>query len=127
MRSGFVIAVLVLVLTTRAARAQIVNVQGALAKPPASDGAIGTVELKLNWRAGNNPLLDVGGAGSVVGRLGPVLGLVLARGEYGTSRGLTLTRKSFEHARTRIELDPHWRWEAFTQHEYDQLDRKSVV
>lgn len=128
LRSGFVITVIVLVivLTAQAARAQIVNVQGALAKPPTSDGAIGTVELKLNWREGNNPLLDVGGAGSVVGRRGPVLGLLLARGEYGTSRGLTLTKKSFEHARTRIELDPRWRWEAFAQHEYDQFRRLSL-
>ncbi len=125
-RSGFVIGVIVLVLTTRAARAQIVNVQGALAKPPASDGAIGQVELKLNWREGNNPLFDVGGAGSVVGRLGNVLGLVLARGEYGTSGGLTLTKKSLEHARTRIELGPRWRWEAFAQHEYDQFRRLSL-
>ena len=129
LRSGFVIGVviaLVIVLTPQAVRAQIVNVQGALAKPPATDGAVGQVELKLNWREGNNPLLDVGGAGSVVGRLGPVLGLVLARGEYGTSRGLTLTRKSFEHARTRIELGPQWRWEAFAQHEYDQFRRLSL-
>lgn len=126
LRSGFVIGVLVIVLTPQAVRAQIVNVQGALAKPPATDGAIGQVELKLNWREGNNPLFDVGGGGSVVGRLGPVLGLVLGRGEYGTSRGLTLTRKSFEHARTRIELGPQWRWEAFVQHEYDQFRRLSL-
>jgi hypothetical protein len=108
------------------ARAQIVNVQGALAKPPASDDVTGQVELKLNWREGNNPLFDVGGAGSVVGRRGAVLGLVLARGEYGTSRGLTLARKTFEHARTRIELDTRWRWEAFAQHEYDQFRRLSL-
>ena len=124
LRSGFV--VLVIVLTTQAAKAQIVNVQGALAKPPATDGATGQVELKLNWREGNNPLFDIGGAGSVVGRLGSVLGLVLARGEYGTSAGLTLAKKSFEHARTRIELDPRWRWEAFAQHEYDQFRRLSL-
>lgn len=120
-RCWLVIAAIGLHATT--ARAQIVNVQGALAKPPASDGATGQVELKLNWREGNNPLFDVGGAGSVVGRTGSVLGLLLARGEYGTSGGLTLTKKSFEHARTRIELDTRWRWEAFVQHEYDQFRR----
>jgi hypothetical protein len=126
LRSGFVIVVLVLALTSQVARAQIVNVQGALAKPPATDGVTGQVEVKLNWREGNNPLFDVGGAGSVVGRLGNVLGLVLARGEYGTSAGLTLAKKSFEHARTRIELGPRWRWEAFAQHEYDQFRRLSL-
>jgi len=113
-------------LATATAHAQIANVQGALARPPAGDGATGQVELKLNWREGNNPLFDLGGAGSVVGRRGRLLGLLLARGEYGTSRGLTLTKKTFEHARTRIELDTRWRWEAFVQHEYDQFRRLSL-
>jgi hypothetical protein len=108
------------------ARAQIVNVQGALSRPPPKDGETGQVELKLNWREGNNPLFDIGGAGTIVVRSGRVLGLVLARGEYGTSRGLTLARKSFEHARTRVELDCRWRWEAFVQHEYDQFRRLSL-
>ena len=120
-RAWLVIAAICLVTAT--ARAQIVNVQGALAKPPAQDGVTGQVELKLNWREGNNPLFDIGGAGSIVVRRGRLLGLALARGEYGTSRGLTLTRKSFEHVRLRAELDCRWRWEAFAQHEYDQFRR----
>jgi hypothetical protein len=127
-RAWLVIAAtgLVIGLTTGTAHAQIVNVQGALAKPPPGDGVIGQLELKLNWREGNNPLFDVGGAGTVLVRRGPVLGLALARGEYGTSRGLTLARKTFEHVRTRIELDCRWRWEAFAQHEYDQFRRLSL-
>src|ERR1051325_6671220 len=85
------------------AHAQIVNVQGALADAPGSDKGTGRGEGKLEWRTGNKPLFDIGGAGSVVVRRGRVLGLALARGEYGTSRGLTLTKKSFEHVRARIE------------------------
>ncbi|MEO7731873.1 MAG: DUF481 domain-containing protein, partial [Kofleriaceae bacterium] len=108
------------------ARAQIVNVQGALAKAPVTDDVGGQAELKLNWRAGNNPLFDLGGAGNVLVRRGPVLGLALARGEYGTSRGLTLAKKSFEHVRIRAELDGRWRWEVFGQHEYDQFRRLSL-
>ena len=67
-RRWLVIAAIVLgvVLRVTTAHAQIVNVQGALAKPPASDGATGQVELKLNWREGNNPLFDIGGASSVI-------------------------------------------------------------
>jgi hypothetical protein len=126
-RVWLVIAVISLTFATvTTARAQIVNVQGALAKAPAQDGVVGQVELKLNWREGNNPLFDVGGAGNIVVRRGPLLGLALARGEYGTSRGLTLTRKSFEHVRLRAELDCRWRWEAFAQHEYDQFRRLSL-
>lgn len=124
LRVGLVI--LLVCLASRPGHAQIVNVQGALAGAPREDGAVGQVELKLNWREGNNPLFDIGGAGSLLGRRGGVLGLVLARGEYGTSRGLTLTRKSFEHVRVRIELDPRWRWEVFGQHEYDQFRRLSL-
>jgi hypothetical protein len=131
-RAGLVIAAtslalcLTLGLAPGVARAQIVNVQGALARPLPGDGVIGQVELKLNWREGNNPLFDLGGAGTVLVRRGPVLGLALARGEYGTSRGLTLTRKSFEHVRARVELDSRWRWEVFAQHEYDQFRRLSL-
>jgi len=123
-RPWLVIAVLVLVTST--AQAQIVNVQGALAKAPDKDDVVGQVEAKVNWREGNNPLLDIGGAGTVLLRRGHVLGLALARGEYGTSRGLTLAKKSFEHVRTRIELDCRWRWEVFGQHEYDQFRRLSL-
>jgi Protein of unknown function, DUF481 len=108
------------------ARAQIVNVQGALAKAPAQDGLVGQLELKLSWREGNNPLFDIGGGGHLVIRRGPVIGLLLARGEYGTSGGVTLARKSFEHARARIELDARWRWEVLGQHEYDQFRRLSL-
>jgi hypothetical protein len=109
-----------------AAHAQIVNIQGALAKPPEHDDITGQAELKLSWREGNNPLFDVGGAGNVVIRRGRIVGLALARGEYGTSRGLTLAKKTFEHVRIRVELDPSWRWEVFAQHEYDQFRRLSL-
>jgi hypothetical protein len=71
-------------------------------------------------------LFDLAGAGTVVVRRGRILGLALARGEYGTSRGLVLAKKSFEHVRTRIELDCRWRWEVFAQHEYDQFRRLSL-
>jgi Protein of unknown function, DUF481 len=123
-RAWLVIAVISLASTV--AHAQIVNVQDALAKLPDQDDIGGQIELKVNWREGNNPLLDVGGAGSILVRRGRVLGLALARGEYGTSRGLTLTKKSFEHVRARIELDCRWRWEVFAQHEYDQFRRLSL-
>lgn len=107
------------------AHAQIVNVQGALAQAPAEDGVSGQADLKLSWREGNNPLFDVGGSGVVLVRRGELLWLGLARGQYGTSRGLTLTKKTFEHARVRASLGERWRWEAFAQHEYDEFRRLS--
>ena len=108
------------------AAAQIVNVQGQLAKPPEKDGVTGQVELKLDWREGNNQLFSVGGAASTLLKRERLLGLALARGEYGESQGLTLARKSFEHVRTRYSIDCRWKWEAFVQHEYDAFRRLSV-
>ena len=97
----------------RRADAQIVNVQGQLAKPPEKDGVTGQVELKLEWREGNNEFFDIGGAGSVLYRRGRLLGLALARGEYGNAGdGVEIARKAFEHLRARVTIDCRWRWEA---------------
>ncbi|HEX4422957.1 MAG TPA: DUF481 domain-containing protein [Kofleriaceae bacterium] len=130
-RSWLVIAVaivlsLALALGPGVAQAQIVNVQAALAKPPEHDDQAGQVEGKITWREGNNPLFDLGGAGSLVVRRSNVLGLIVVRGEYGTSAGTLLTKKTFEHIRIRSLLDGGWRWEVFAQHEYDQFRRLSL-
>jgi hypothetical protein len=106
--------------------AQIVNVQGQLAKAPEHDGANGQLELKLDWREGNNSLFDVGASGALIVRQGRWLGLAIASGQYATSRGTTLTQKAFEHIRARYTIDCRWRWEAFAQHEYDKFRRLSV-
>lgn len=121
-----VVLLAILIAAPRAARAQIVNVQGALAKAPDDDGVGAQLELKVNWREGNNPIIDLGGAGNVILRRGRLLGLAVARGQYGRSRGLTLTKKSFEHLRARMTIDCRWRWEAFAQHEFDQFRRLSL-
>lgn len=111
----------------RTAEAQIVNVQGQLAKPPEKDGLSGQVELKLDWREGNNQFFDIGGAGSLLLRRGRVLALALVRGEYGNAGdGIAIARKAFEHVRTRVAIDCRWRWEVFAQHEYDAFRRLSV-
>lgn len=109
------------------ADAQIVNVQGRLAKPLEQDGVTGQVELKLDWREGNNRFFDIGGVGHVLYRHGRLLGLALVRGEYGNAGGhVPIARKIFEHLRARVTLDCRWRWEAFAQHEYDAFRRLSV-
>jgi hypothetical protein len=125
MRVWLVIVILCMLAPAGIARAQIVNVQDALAKPPEHDGQSGQVEGKISWREGNNPIFDFGGSGNVLIKRGNLLGLVLARGEYGTSAGVLLTKKTFEHARIRSQLDGPWLWEWYAQHEYDQFRRLS--
>ncbi|MGE0872862.1 MAG: DUF481 domain-containing protein [Kofleriaceae bacterium] len=106
--------------------AQIVNVQGALAKPPEEDGVTGQIETKVDWRTGNTSLLDVGATATVLVRHCRFLGLAIARGEYGRSADLTFKRKTFEHLRLRTTLGDRWRWEVYGQHELDTFRRLSV-
>lgn len=127
MLKSLAIAAVVVAALARPAAAQIVNVQSALAKPPERDGVTAQLELKLDWREGNNSFFDIGGAGTVLVRRGRLLGLALARGEYGNAGGgVAIARKSFEHLRARVTLDRRWRWEAFGQHEYDAFRRLAV-
>lgn len=121
----FVVFAVVLLIAAPAS-AQIVNVQTQLATPPEEDGVVGKIELKVDWRTGNNPLLDIGGGASLLLKRGDLLGLAVVRGGYGTSRGLTLTKRTFEHLRVRYAIDCRWRWEAFAQHEYDAFRRLSI-
>lgn len=126
MRSVRVAIVILVLLVASEARAQIVNVQGQLAKAPADDGVTGQVEGKIDWRDGNAPLFQIGGTGAVLLRRGKLLGLALAKGEYGKSNDLVLSKKTFEHVRARYSLDCRWKWEAFAQHEFDRFRRLSV-
>ena len=63
---------------------------GANTPPGGTDKADLSIELeaKVEWRHGNNPLLDVGGTGVVLVRHGRLLLLGLAQGGYGRSRGV---------------------------------------
>ncbi|MBA2542337.1 MAG: DUF481 domain-containing protein, partial [Deltaproteobacteria bacterium] len=123
MRWVFVLTVL---LIAAEARAQIVNVQGQLAKAPEKDSVIGQVEAKLDWREGNSPLFQVGGTAALLVHEGRFIGLVLVKGEWGESRGVAFSRKTFEHVRARYRIDCRWKWEAFAQHEFDKFRRLSV-
>lgn len=110
----------------RTARAQIVNVQGFLAKPPAENGVTAQAELKIDWREGNTQLFNIGGSGTVLLKHDKWIGLVAVRGELGTSNDVEFAKKTFEHVRARYALSCVWRWEVFAQHDYDQFRRLSV-
>lgn len=114
-----------MMLTTSVGHAQIVNVQGAIAKPPVENGIEGRVALKLGWTEGNAPSFDVGGSGSVVWKHDDSLTLAMVSGEYGSAMHVVNTKKTFAHLRERYTLSSRWRWEAFAQHEYDRFRRLS--
>lgn len=118
--------VVLLLLSCSIARAQIVNVQGAIAKPPDKNEVDGQLEGKLSWQEGNAPAFDAAGAGAIVWKHDRFLSLAVARGEYGTALHVTNTKKTFEHLRERVTLSCVWRWEAFAQHEFDQFRRLSL-
>lgn len=108
-----------------AASAQIVNVQGSLAKEP-PPGWSGQVGGGLDWQTGTTDVVTVSGAGSLLWRHGRWLALALARGEYREGRGVKLSQRSFEHLRLRRDLGARLLWEGFVQHEYDAFRRLSV-
>ncbi len=120
------VVLVLLAVSPSVVHAQIVNVQGALAKPPEEDGLTAQIEARFDWRAGNNPLVDLGGATNVLARKGRLLGLGIVRGEYGRGRDSTFKRKTFEHLRARMTIDCRWRWEGFVQHELDGFRRLAV-
>lgn len=122
----FAIALAAVLAVPAVARAQIVNIQSALAKIPDRDGQLGTVELKLDWREGNNPVIDTSGTATFGIRRGRSITLLLVRGGYAETHGLLITEKTFEHARERIVIDCRWRWEVFAQHELDKFRRLAV-
>lgn len=107
------------------ARAQIVNVQGALARDP-EPGWSGSAQLSVDWQTGNRSIVRVAGAGTLLYHRGPWTGLALARAEYSEGEGVKLAEKTFEHLRGRRAFGPRWLWEAFAQHEYDAFRRLSV-
>lgn len=116
-------AALCVLAPARRADAQIVNVQGQLAKPPEEDGVHGQIEAKADWREGNIKLLDVSGTATLIVKRGPLLALALARGGYGRAGENVFNRRTLEHVRLRYTLDCRWRWEVFGQHEYDRFRR----
>jgi hypothetical protein len=124
-KSSRALAPLVLALLSLAAaagdtRAQIVNVQSALATDP-RPGPSGSVTASADWRTGNSKLLLLGLAPIGRLRLGDHLVVAILRGEYGQSGEVDIVRKAFEHLRYRYRLRPRVVAEAFQQAEYDRF------
>jgi putative salt-induced outer membrane protein YdiY len=118
--------VVLLVLLSSSAQAQIVNVQNLLgAETP--DGLSGALDMGADWRTGNTELLIFSGAATLRYRSDPHLVFAVARGAYGeTGEGEAeelIAKNHFEHLRYRYKLSELVTPEAFVQHEFDEFRR----
>jgi len=111
------------VLTSREAAAQIVNVQALFDEATAPPGLAGAVEASLDWRTGSTELLVARGMllGQWHAERHTVLGV--ARGEYGFAGEKLIVSRILEHLRYRYRFLDWLSGETYVQHEYDAFRR----
>ncbi|HZH77727.1 MAG TPA: DUF481 domain-containing protein [Archangium sp.] len=115
---------LVLVLlTSREAAAQIVNVQALFDDATAPLGASGGAELSLDWRTGSTNLLVARALLMGQWRTETHTVLAVARGEYGFAKDQLIVSKFLEHLRYRYRFTEWLSGETFVQHELDAFRR----
>ncbi|RKG55966.1 DUF481 domain-containing protein [Corallococcus sp. AB011P] len=114
--------VLVVLLHTSGAAAQIVNVQ-ALFDEKAEPGPAAAIELGGDWRTGSTELFSI--RGSLVGQLRSERGVWLGviRGEYSFASGERIVSQVLEHVRYRRWFTDVLSGEVFAQHEYNEFRR----
>lgn len=110
-------------LTSRVAMAQIVNVQALFDEATSPLGVSGGAELSMDWRTGSTKLVVA--RGLVLGQWRTakhtVLGVV--RGEYGFAQDELIVSKFLEHLRYRYRFMDWLAGETFAQHEIDAFRR----
>ncbi len=115
---------LVFFLTAAPAAAQV-NVEPLRAKLK-SDGAGGSLDVKLSGRTGNNQGLTAGGSGLVGVRGEPHFAFVSASAEYASYFGKVQASRYFAHARYNYTVAaPVWA-ELFGQLEHDRFARLTL-
>jgi len=129
-RIGIVVLVLAALTASRAAHAQIVDVQALIGKD-VKEGASGKLAASVDWRTGNTKLVHVGGAVIALYRHHDHLVFAVVRGEYGRSAALgaplaTTVSKTFEHLRYRWQVAPWFATESFVQNEADRFRRLRI-
>jgi hypothetical protein len=114
---------MLVLLTSREAAAQIVNVQALFDDATAPLGLSGGAEASVDWRTGSTDLLVM--RGLVLGQWRTEKHAVLgvARGEYGFAQEELIVSKLLEHLRYRYRFTEWVSGETFVQHEYDAFRR----
>ncbi len=117
------LGLLLVLLGSREASAQIVNVQALFDEATSPLGVSGGAEVSLDWRTGSTSLLVVRGLvlGQWRSEKHTVQGVV--RGEYGYAQDDLIVGKVLEHVRYRYRFTDWMRAEIFAQHELDAFRR----
>ena len=116
------LALVLVLLVSGPAAAQIVNVQ-ALFEEKADPGPSGAIELSGDWRTGSTALFSIRGALVGQWRAEPHTWLAVVRGEYTFANGERIVSRVLEHLRYRYRFSEWLAGESFLQHEYDEFRR----
>jgi Protein of unknown function, DUF481 len=118
-----VLVLMLALLTSREAAAQIVNVQALFDETTAPQGLSGGAEVSLDWRTGSTDLLVARGVLTGQWRSENHTVLGVARGEYGFANEELIVSKFLEHLRYRYRFTEWLSGETFVQHELDAFRR----
>jgi hypothetical protein len=110
-------------LTSREASGQIVNVQALFDDATAPLGLSGGAEAAVDWRTGSTDLLVARALVMGQWRTEKHTVLGVARGEYGFAQEELIVSKVLEHLRYRYRFTEWLSGETFVQHEYDAFRR----
>ncbi len=123
MRTALLGATLIL-LSTFAARAQIVNVLPAAARD--ADGVSASGQVGVDWRTGATDLQLLSGGARLAYRRGRHTAILIAEGETGERAGERFASHQFQHLRYRGRLAPWLHAEAFAQRETNEFRRLAL-
>lgn len=87
------------------------------------DGIAGNVALAVNGSSGNSDKINSETSGHMLWRYGQHLDMLVASFNYGKSRGVRNSNKSFAHFRHRYAWNNAWSVEAFAQAQQDEFAR----
>jgi len=87
------------------------------------DGIAGNVSLSVNGSSGNSEKINGEATGHMLWRYGLHMDMLVGSFNYGKSRGVRDTNKSFLHLRHRYAWNGMWSLEAFAQAQQDEFAR----
>jgi putative salt-induced outer membrane protein YdiY len=113
-----------LVLVSRLAQAQIVNMQSALSGD-ISDGPGVIAEARQEKKSGNTNTERLAGQANFTYKRPEDLWLLTLRREYSSDSGQSSADSRFYHLRYRYAFNENWGWEVYAQEDADRFRRSA--